>query len=374
MVRDRKVVLLADAQGNRMIPSVVSYLSAKEVVVGYQARDRLAVAPARTVASPKRLLGLKFDEREVKSFLAQQPYMAHKAQDGGTLLDICQQKVAIPQLCAHLLTWARQTAEANLKTDVDAAVIAVPVTFDDNRLLALARAARLAGFRSVEFIDEPTAAAVANRYTPGFGGIIGIYDFGGGTFDFSLVDVSHQRFRVLATAGDAWLGGDDMDNVLAEAAANQFWRQHKVDLRNQAVEWQKLRLSCEAAKRALGEHDVATIEVPDALRTASGMVGLNISIDRRIFARAARALIDRSLSVCDTALHQAGLQANQLSAVYLCGGTSHIAAVRSAVAEHFRVPLRVGIAPDQAVCLGAAIEGSVMANRRPSSLRAKTVP
>ena len=138
-------------------------------------------------------------------------------------------------------------------------------------------------------MSAATAAAIANRYVPGFGGIIGIYDFGGGTFDFSLVDVSTSTFRVLATAGDQWLGGDDIDMVLAEAAANQFWRQYKVDLRRQAVEWQQVRFACEVAKRELGIAAQATIAVPDVLRTANGMVGLELTIDRNIFARAARA-------------------------------------------------------------------------------------
>jgi molecular chaperone DnaK len=373
VVRDRKVIMLANDQGEKMIPSMVSYLSVDDVVVGTQAKLRAASAPARTVVSPKRLLGRGFEEREVQSFLAQQPYLAYRGPDGHPLLEICQQKWAIPQVCAHLLGAMRVLAENRLGTEVDSAVLAVPVTFDDARLAALQRAAKLAGFNNIDFIDEPTAAAVANRYVPGFGGIIGIYDFGGGTFDFSLVDVSRTSFKVLGTAGDQWLGGDDIDNVLAEAAANQFWRQHKVDLRTQAVEWQQVKFACEIAKRSLATQEQAVIAVPDVLRTATGMVGLELTIDRQIFARAARALISRSIAVCDRAVHSAGLLKGQLSAIYLCGGTSHLAAVREAISSHFGVPLREGIAPDQAVCLGAAIEAAMVAQRRPTSLRAKTV-
>jgi molecular chaperone DnaK len=373
VVQNRKVTMFANDAGDKMIPSIISFVSRDEVVVGNAAKDRVATAPSRTVVSPKRLLGRGFDDREVQSFLAQQPYLAYRGPDGQALLEICQTKWAIPQICAHLLSHVRDVASARLSTDVTSAVIAVPVTFDDTRLAALQRAAKLAGFKNLDFIDEPTAAAVANRYVPGFGGVIGIYDFGGGTFDFSLVDVSGSTFKVLATAGDPWLGGDDIDLVLAEAAANQFWRQHKVDLRRQAVEWQQVKFACERAKRALAASDQATIAVPDVLRTATGMVSLELTIDRNIFARAARALITRSLDVCDRALAQAEIDKSKLSAIYMCGGTSHLAAVRDAVAAHFGVPLRDGIAPDQAVCLGASIEAAMVSQRRPASLRAKTL-
>jgi molecular chaperone DnaK len=373
IARNKKVGVLPDAAGHKLVPSMVTFTAAGDVVVGSAAKELISTLPSRTVVAPKRLLGLRFDDREVQSFLAQQPYLASKGPDGMCLLEIGRQQWAIPQICAHLLSNARTIAENALGEPVDAAVIAVPVAFDDTRLAALNRAAQLAGFRSVEFIDEPTAAAVANRYVPGFGGVIGVYDFGGGTFDFSLVDVSNQRFTVLATAGDPWLGGDDIDMVMAEAAANQFWRQHKVDLRSQAVEWQRVRFACEQAKRELGNSNTATISVPDVLRTANGMVALELQIDRNIFARASQALIARSLDVCDKALRSAGLTASQLSAVHLSGGTSHVASVRSAVAAHFGVPVKEGIAPDLAVCLGAAIEASMVAQRRPASLRAKTV-
>jgi molecular chaperone DnaK len=222
----------------------------------------------------------------------------------------------------------------------------------------------------VATVDEPSAAAFANRYVTGFGGVIGIYDFGGGTFDFSLVDVSQKHFRILATSGDTWLGGDDLDLVLAEAAANQFWRQHKVDLRKQAVEWQKLRFACEQAKRQLSTEETAVIRVADVLRTANGMIDLELAVDRPTLARAAGALVKRSLDVCDKALAKVSVTSKDLTAIYLCGGTTHVPSVREAVARHFGVPLRAGVAPDQAVCLGAAIQASHVAQRRTGPQRA----
>ncbi|HVK77551.1 MAG TPA: Hsp70 family protein, partial [Kofleriaceae bacterium] len=218
------------------------------------------------------------------------------------------------------------------------------------------------------------AAALANRYVTGFGGLVGIYDFGGGTFDFSVVDVSRSRFQVVASAGDAWLGGDDIDTVLADAAANQFWRQHKVDLRKHAVEHQRLRFACEEAKRALSTVESTRLVVPEVLRTAAGMVDLKLTLERPTLARAAAAIVRRTLDVCGRALSQAGVRPSDLTAVYLCGGSSLMPAVREAVEKHFGVPLKAGVAPEQAVCVGASIHASLIAQRRSSPIVAQRSP
>jgi molecular chaperone DnaK len=366
VVSGNKVLLLPTDTGSKLIPSVISFPARDKTIIGDEARARLATDPARTVASPKRVLGRNFDNREVQTFLGQAPYKSLRGPDGTPVIELWQQQYSFTQLCGYLFAHVRELAEKRLGCEVRKAVISVPVTFDEARVAAATRAAQLGGLDIAGLIDEPTAAALANRYVPGFGGIVGIYDFGGGTFDFSVVDVSKSTFKVLATAGDTWLGGDDLDMVLAEAAANQFWRQHKVDLRKQAVEWQKLKFACEKAKRELTTAETAVISVPEVLRSAKGMVDLQLEIDRQILARAASALIARSLAVCDKALGQASLKPQDLSAVYLCGGTCYLPAVREAVSKHFAVPLRSGVAPDQAVALGGAIHGSLVAQRRTS--------
>jgi molecular chaperone DnaK len=370
VVQGTKVSLIARAEGTKFTPSVVSFPTKDQILVGEPARQRIATDPAHTVVSPKRLLGRPFTDREVQTFLGQGAYRSRQAPDGTTIIEVWQQPYAISQLCGFLFTEARDIAQRVLARKVQKAVIAVPVSFTDLQIAATRKAAQLAGLDMVATVDEPSAAALANRYVPGFGGVIGIYDFGGGTFDFSLVDVSSKHFRILATAGDTWLGGDDLDLVLAEAAANQFWRHHKVDLRKQAVEWQKLRFACEAAKRQLSTEETAVIRVPEVLRTANGMIDLELAVDRPTLARAAGALIKRSLDVCDMALAKVGVTSQQLSAIYLCGGTTHVPSVRDAVARHFKVPLRSGVAPDQAVCLGAAISASHVAQRRTGPQRA----
>lgn len=372
VVREGKVSVLAGADGAKAIPSVVSFPHKGEgpPIVGAEARRRIATEPSRTISSPKRLLGRKFSDREVQSFIGGAAYRTEAAADGTVLVEMDGERYAIPQLCGFILDAARKTAERHLD-DVRLAVLAVPVSFDEVRCKAVEVAARLAGLEVVGLIAEPNAAALANRYVPGFGGLVGIYDFGGGTFDFSIVDVSRSRFQVVASGGDPWLGGDDIDAVLSDAAANQFWRQHKVDLRKHAVEWQRLRFASEEAKRTLSSVESTRLEVKDVLRTADGMVSLKLSLDRGTLSRASAAIVRRSLEVADRAMAQAGIKGSDLTAVYLCGGSSQMPVVRDAVQKHFGVPLKTGVAPEQAVCVGAAIHGSLIAQRRSSPLSAQ---
>ena len=368
VVSGSKVTVIGPGDGARAFPSVVSLPTPRDVVVGAAARARLATDPSRTISSPKRLLGRKHADREVQSFIGAAPYLTRAADDGCTLVEVDNEAYAIPQLCGFLLKEARAIAERHTGAPVHHAVLAVPVSFDEPRIRAVETAARLAGLDLSGLIAEPNAAALANRYVAGFGGLVGIYDFGGSTFDFSIVDVSRSRFQVVGAAGDPWLGGDDVDTVLAEAAVNQFWRQHKVDLRHQVVEYQRVRFACEEAKRTLSTDPTATLHVPEVLRTADGMIDLKLTLDEATLARAAGAIIRRSLDVCQQALRKAGVAANQLTAVYLCGGTSQMPAIRDAVQRFFGVPLHTGVPPEQAVCLGAAIHASLIASHRTSPI------
>ncbi len=367
-VRGKKVGMIARPDGKRSTPSVIAFDRGGEVIVGDAARARIATDPAHTVASPKRLLGRRFTDREVQTFVGRAPWRTFAGPDGTTVIEIWGREYAVPQLCSYLLDEARRLAEAELGEPVDRAVITVPISFDPMRIEALRRAGQMAGLDVVAVVDEPSAAALANRYAPGFGGIAGVYDFGGGTFDFSVVDVSRGDFKVLGTAGDTWLGGDDLDQALAEAAANQFWRQHKVDLRNQAVEWQRVLFACEQAKRELTVVDSAIIHVPGVLRGSQGMIDLKLGIDRATLRRACMPIIQRSLEVCDQALGLLDMPAGRLAAIYLSGGTTHVPAVQEALAGHFQVPLRTGVPPEHAVCLGAAIHAAQLQLRGSATL------
>jgi actin-like ATPase involved in cell morphogenesis/Tfp pilus assembly protein PilZ len=367
-VQGKKVTILGRPDGSRSTPSVIAFPDRNTVIVGAEARERIATDPAHTVSSPKRVLGRPFDEPEVQTFISQVPYRTYAGPDGTTVVEVWKQPYAVPQLISFLLKDAMELASGHLGEPIEQAVVSVPISFDEERIDFLRRAGQMAGLEVISVIDEPSAAALANRFDAGFGGVVGVYDFGGGTFDFSVVDVSQGDFRVMATAGDTWLGGDDFDSVLAEAAANQFWRQHKVDLRRQAVEWQKLIFACERAKRGLSNADTSLITVPNVLRTADGMVDLSLTIDRATFKRAANPIIQRSLDTCDEALGLLEMKPGDLSTVYLSGGTTYIPAVREALASHFGVPVRTGVPPEHAVCLGAAIHAAQLQFQRSTTL------
>jgi len=367
----KKVSILTHPDGSRSSPSVVSFDKDGSRVVGSAARELAATDPAHTVVSPKRLLGRDYQDREVQTFLNMAPYRNFAGPDGQTVIEIWGQQYPINQICSFLLQNAREVAEAELGEKVTHAVVSVPISFDKARVSSLKRAAQMAGLELAAVLDEPSAAALANRFDPDFGGTVGVYDFGGGTFDFSVVDVAEGDFRVLATSGDTWLGGDDFDQVLAEAAANQFWRQHKVDLRKQAVEWQKLLFACEKAKRVLSAEASAIIKVPDVLRTAEGMVNLKLSVDQATFRRASDAIVERSLAVCQDALRLIKMHPSELSAIYLSGGTTYVPIVREALGERFPVPIRTGVPPEHAVCLGAAIHAAQLQFRGAATLESR---
>jgi len=367
-VVDKAVTILEWKHGIKASPSVISFPNDSECLVGHEARKRLATDPRHTVQSPKRLLGRDYDDAEIQGFIGQSPFKTSKGPDGSVVVDMWDQPYAVTQLCAYLLRDARDAAEAQLGEQIHRCVLTMPVSFDEARAKLLRRAAQMAQLEVVGLIDEPSAAALANRFDENFNGVVGVYDFGGGTFDFSLVDVSRGDFLVLATAGDTWLGGDDFDSVLAEATANQFWRANKVDLRKQAVEWQRVRFAAERAKRLLSVDDAASIFVPEVARGPDGPVDLDVEVTRDAFNRACAPLIEQSLATCAHALELVDMKANELSCVFISGGTTYIPAVREQLAQAFGVPVRTGVPPEHAVCLGAAMHAGEIQLRQKTTL------
>jgi actin-like ATPase involved in cell morphogenesis/Tfp pilus assembly protein PilZ len=360
-------VRVVEGPAGPCFPSIIHF-QPDGVRVGETARAALRADANRVVVAPKRLLARSFDDPEVQEIIARAPWRARRAAGDRVAIEIDGRVSEIPELCAMILGHALASAEQGLGETIEGAVVSVPISFDEAAVDELRRAGEMAGVEIVAVIDEPSAAALANRFEPGFGGLVGIYDFGGGTFDFSIVDVSSGDFAVLATAGDRWLGGDDFDRRLAEAAAEQFHRKHRIDVRQQPVEWQALLWACEQAKRELSAGEVAAIVVPDVAITAAGSLDLRFTIDREIFERACGAVIARSLDCCREALDRVGLRPDQLSAIYLSGGTTYTPAVRRAVAAAFDVPVKTGVPPDFAVCLGTGIHAAQLQLRTATTL------
>jgi actin-like ATPase involved in cell morphogenesis/Tfp pilus assembly protein PilZ len=349
-----RVMILPRDDGDKAMPSVLAFPMPGRTLVGAPARDYLLKDPRHTVQSPKRLLGRRHDERSLEGYLAQAAWKHEAGPDGTVLIDMWDDKYAIVQLCAMILADARDAAEKTLGAPIRGAVITVPVTFDEPRLKLVRRAAQLARLDVAALIDEPSAAALANRFQPGFGGTVGVYDFGGGTFDFTVVDVSTADFKVMATAGDAWLGGDDFDTAIADAVANQVFRAHGIDVRKDAVDWQRLLFAAEKAKRELTGANETQLVVPELLRGQD----LKIRVDRNGLDQVCAQVIGRSLATCDEALELMDLKPQDLTAVYISGGTTYIPAVRAAIAKHFGVPIKTGVPPEHAVCVGAGIHAA----------------
>jgi actin-like ATPase involved in cell morphogenesis/Tfp pilus assembly protein PilZ len=365
-LRDGKVRVLPLGDGAAAIPSVVSFPEPFEPLLGDEARARLATDPQHTVASPKRLLGRRFDDPEVQPFLAQAAYPSVAGPDGGVVLRPWNQDCPVTQICSHVIAEAVSRASSVLGARITRAVLTVPVSFDAARMKVLRRAAELARLEVVATIDEPSAAALANHARAR--GVVGVYDFGGGTFDFSVVDASGGDFRILATAGDTWLGGDDFDLAIAEDAANRIWRLHEVDLRRQQVEWQKLLFACERAKRQLTTEARATIEVPGAIRDAQGTHDLLLPLDGPALDDLVAPVIERSLNTCSEALELIDLAPHQLDAVFLSGGTTLSPCVTRALERHFQVPIVRGVNPEHAVVLGAGIHAAQLQLRHGTTL------
>jgi actin-like ATPase involved in cell morphogenesis len=366
-----RVQILPWPDGSRAIPSVVAFTAPGRAVVGAEARDRQLRDPRRVVSSAKRLLGRSVDDPELAAYFSQAAFDRARGPDGNVMVEMWGEPYATPQLCAYLLEAARVNAERVLGHAVDRAVVTVPVSFSAERIQLLRRAGQLARLEIVEVIEEPSAAALACRHTPGFGGVIGVYDFGGGTFDFSVVEATGGDFRVLTTAGDSWLGGDDLDYAVAEAASNLFWRVHGIDLRLRVVEWQHLLTSAEKAKRDLSVVEAATLFVPEVVHTPHGAQDLRIKVTRDRVEPIWAPAIERSLHTCISALASLGMRPSDLSAIYLSGGTSYVPAVRRALSQRFKLPIRIGAPPDHAVCLGAGIHAAHLERRVPTLLPAR---
>lgn len=362
-----QVGLLPFADGSFALSSIVNFPSQGTARVGELARRCLETDPHHTVASAKRLLGRQVVERDVANHLAQVPYQVQEGPDQTPVVVMWGERFAIPQVCSYLLGHVKDSAERALGCRVERAVLSVPVSFSRDQVRLLRTAAQLAQLEVVDVVEEPNAAAVANMRDEDFGGLIGVYDFGGGTFDFSVVDARKGDFQVLATAGDSWLGGDDFDMTLAEAIANLLWRKHKIELRHRAVEWQRLLHSCERAKRSLASEPSARIHVPEVTRTVSGSHGLNYTLKRPQAAALWGPLITRSLTTCNQTLSLLGIRPTQLRAIYLSGGTTYLPVVRSALAR-LGVPVRTVVPPQSAVCLGTGVHAAQLERRSSTTL------
>lgn len=348
--------VIPDERGEAQTPSVVSFPKPGEVLLGDEARSRMGGEAQWTIASPKRLLGRLYKDPQVASLLGGLAFRTFAGTDKFVRFEAHGQIYTVTEICSMILGKLRERACRFLGAEVSRAVFTVPVGFGTLQRSALELAARQAGLEVAGMLTEPSAGVLSHGFR-GQRGLVAVYDFGGGTFDFCLLEISATAFQVLCAGGDPWLGGDDFDRVIAAHLADLFWKETGVDLRTRAVEWQALIFACERAKRELSSKKETEVRCDDLLFTAQGKRGLRYKVSRKDFVGLSSSLVEKATSIARQVMQQAGVQPRQVSEVVLIGGTSLIPAVRDAVTQLFGRKPVLGD-PNLAVVKGAALRGA----------------
>jgi molecular chaperone DnaK len=360
-LRGGSVRVLADEQGRRLLPSVVSFPPSGEVFVGYPAKERHVVDARNTVASVKRLIGRAWDSDEIKRSRQRFAFDLKEGGDQGPLVVARGHEYTLPEISAFVLQRAKQVAERALGEAVDRAVITVPANFNELQRAATKVAGRIAGLDVLRIINEPTAAALSYGLGRTTRERIAIYDFGGGTFDCTLLHLSGSVFEVLATAGDSFLGGDDIDLAIAERMADAFLRAHRYDARSHPQAFERLRVAAELIKVSLSTTVQSIVKLREI---ASGVGGAHLELDfamtRDELDAIASPLVERSFVVCQEALSMARLPVAAFDKVILVGGTTRVALVRRRVEQFFGRPPLDRVNPEEVVAIGAAIQATAL--------------
>src|SRR5579863_1903428 len=360
-VRGGRVHVLADDHGRRLLPSVVSFHPSGDVLVGHPAKERRVVDAKNTIASVKRLLGRAWASDEIKRARQRFPFELKEGPGQAPLVVARGQEYTLPEISAFVLKRARTIAEASLGESVDRAVITVPANFNELQRAATKIAGRVAGLDVLRIINEPTAAALAYGAGRAIKERIAIYDFGGGTFDCTLLDLSGNVFEVLATAGDTFLGGDDLDLAIAERMSEAFLHAHRYDPRSDPQAFERLRVAGEVVKIELSSNERTHTRLREV---AFGVGGAHLDLDfgmtRDELEMLATPLVERTFAVCQEALSISGLPVSAFDKVILVGGSTRIPLVRRRVEQFFGEPPLDRVNPEEVVAIGAAIQAAAL--------------
>ncbi len=363
---DGATVLVGD-DGEARIPSVVSFHPKGDIVVGQAGRDRRLLDATNTVYSVKRLIGRPYDSDEVRSAQRRFAFDLVPGGTGGVLVSARGETYTLSEISAFVLRKVRQVAEAKLGEPASRAVITVPANFNELQRSATKAAGRVAGLEVMRILNEPTAAALAYGFGKQERSRVAVYDLGGGTFDITLLELNGDVFEVLATAGDTYLGGDDIDRAIVDRMLDRFESDHGVSLEGDLHPRERLRDAAEWAKCQLSTQAEVQLCVEElGYGSAGEHLDLSFSMTRDEFESLAKPFVDRTIETCEDAFGVAGIRPTQLDDVILVGGSTRIPAVRRAVAEHFGKRPRVEIDPDLVVAQGAAIQGFVLGRSAPA--------
>ena len=360
-----KVRVIENSEGDRTTPSVIAYTNDNEVLVGQSAKRQAVTNPKNTLYAIKRLIGRRFEDEVVQRDVKMVPYAIVKADNGDAWVEVNGKKMAAPEISAKTLQKMKKTAEDYLGEEVKEAVITVPAYFNDSQRQATKDAGRIAGLDVKRIINEPTAAALAYGMDKKRGDQkLAVYDLGGGTFDISIIEIAEvdgeHQFEVLSTNGDTFLGGEDFDMRIIDFLVEEFKKEQGFDLRNDPLALQRLKESAEKAKVELSSSQQTDINLPYITADQNGPKHLNIRLSRSKLESLVEDLVTRTIAPCRTALNDAGLAASDIDEVILVGGQTRMPKVQEAVAEFFGKAPRKDVNPDEAVAIGAAIQGGVL--------------
>ncbi|ANJ67991.1 molecular chaperone DnaK [Halothiobacillus diazotrophicus] len=366
IMEGKSAKVIENAEGARTTPSIVAYANEGEILVGQPAKRQSVTNPKNTLYAVKRLIGRRFQEEAVQKDIELMPYQIVKADNGDAWVEVNGKKMAPPEISARVLMKIKKDVEAYLGEEVTEAVITVPAYFNDSQRQATKDAGRIAGLDVKRIINEPTAAALAYGIDKKDNADrkIAVYDLGGGTFDVSIIEVANidgeKQFEVLSTNGDTFLGGEDFDNRLIDFLVDEFKREQGVNLANDPLAMQRLKEAAEKAKIELSSTEQTDVNLPYITADASGPKHMNVRLTRAKLESLVDDLITRTIEPCRVALKDAGVSVGDIDEVILVGGQTRMPKVREAVKAFFNKEPRKDVNPDEAVAVGAAIQGGVL--------------
>ncbi len=371
--------VIENAEGTRTTPSIIAYVEDGEILVGAPAKRQAVTNPKNTLYAIKRLIGHRFEDKEVQKDIELMPFEIMKAKNGDAWVKVRDQELAPPQISAEVLRKMKKAAEDYLGEEVTEAVITVPAYFNDSQRQATKDAGRIAGLDVKRIINEPTAAALAFGLAKLEGDRkIAVYDLGGGTFDVSIIEIAdvdgEHQFEVLSTNGDTFLGGEDFDQRVIDYIVTEFKKEQGVDLKQDVMALQRLKEAAEKAKIELSSTQQTEVNLPYITMDATGPKHLAMKITRAKFESLVEDLVDRTIEPCRIALKDAGLSISDIDDVILVGGQTRMPKVQDKVKEFFGKEARKDVNPDEAVAVGAALQGSVLSGDRKDVLLLDVTP
>jgi len=372
--------VIENSEGARTTPSIIAYQEDGEILIGAPAKRQAVTNPKNTLYAVKRLIGRKFDEKEVQKDISLMPYEISRADNGDAWISVRDKRLAPPQISAEVLRKMKKTAEDYLGEEVTEAVITVPAYFNDAQRQATKDAGRIAGLDVKRIINEPTAAALAFGLDKGGKGDrkIAVYDLGGGTFDVSIIEIAdvdgEMQFEVLSTNGDTFLGGEDFDQRLIDYILDEFKKINGIDLGKDAIALQRIKASAERAKIELSSSQQTEINEPYIAMANGAPVHLNLKFTRAKLEALVEDLIAKTIEPCKIAIKDAGVSVTDIDDIILVGGMTRMPKVQEKVKEFFGKAARMDVNPDEAVAVGAAIQGSVLSGDRKDLLLLDVTP